>query len=141
MIRVTAQRFLNKKKIYNPDKTHFHHYLIASNSGYVWQIILILTMFPIILFSFFIENLIFIFCISIMIYNFYIYEYIKKKIFLMKKIFYWSNDIQKNSGEGILAGNFLKLLKNKYKNYKYINLNKFKKKIIFYIIIYFHFGE
>lgn len=46
----------------------------------------------------------------------------------MKKIFYWSNDIQKNSGEGILAGNFLKLLKNKYKNYKYINLNKFTKK-------------
>ena len=46
----------------------------------------------------------------------------------MKKIFYWSNDIQKNSGEGILAGNFLKLLKNKYGNYKYINLNKFKKK-------------
>tara|TARA_Y100000591_G_scaffold305994_1_gene304015 strand:- start:964 stop:1362 length:399 start_codon:yes stop_codon:yes gene_type:complete len=46
----------------------------------------------------------------------------------MKKIFYWSNDIQENSGEGILARNFLKLLKNKYKNYKYINLNEFKKK-------------
>ena len=46
----------------------------------------------------------------------------------MKKIFYWSNDIEKNSGEGILARNFLKLLKNRYSNYKYINLNKFKKK-------------
>ena len=59
----------------------------------------------------------------------------------MKKIFYWSNDIRENSGEGILAKNFLNLLRNKYKNYKYINLNKFKKKIIFYIIIYFRFGE
>ena len=46
----------------------------------------------------------------------------------MKKIFYWSNDIRENSGEGILAKNFLNLLRNKYKNYKYINLNKFKKK-------------
>ena len=46
----------------------------------------------------------------------------------MKKIFYWSNDIEKNSGEGILARNFLKLLRNRYSNYKYINLNKFKKK-------------
>ena len=46
----------------------------------------------------------------------------------MKKIYYWSNDFEKNSGEGILARNFLKLLKNKYINYKYINLNTFKKK-------------
>ena len=46
----------------------------------------------------------------------------------MKKIFYWSNDIEENSGEGILARNFLKLLKKKYLNYKLINLNKFQKK-------------
>ena len=58
----------------------------------------------------------------------------------MKKIFYWCNDIQENSGEGILANKFLKLLKNNYNNYKFINLNRFKKKIIFFIIIYFHFG-
>ena len=46
----------------------------------------------------------------------------------MKKIFYWSNDIKENSGEGILARNFLKLLKKKYLNHKLINLNKFQKK-------------
>ena len=46
----------------------------------------------------------------------------------MKKIFYWSNDIKENSGEGILANNFLKLLKKKYSNYRLINLNKFQKK-------------
>ena len=83
MIRVTAQRFLNKKKIYNPDKTHFHHYLIASNSGYVWQIILILTMFPIILFNF-IENLIFILYIDNDL-RFYICLY-QKNIFNEKNI-------------------------------------------------------
>ena len=44
----------------------------------------------------------------------------------MKKIYFWSNDFQENSGEGILARNFLKLLKRKYTNYKYINLNKLK---------------
>ena len=46
----------------------------------------------------------------------------------MKKIYFWSNDFQENSGEGILARNFVKLLKRKYTNYKYINLNKLKKK-------------
>ena len=46
----------------------------------------------------------------------------------MKKIYYWSGDLQENSGEGILARHFLKLLKNKYTNYKFIKLNKFKKK-------------
>ena len=50
----------------------------------------------------------------------------------MKKIYFWSNDFQENSGEGILARNFLKLLKTKYKNYRYINLNKFKKKDSFF---------
>ena len=29
----------------------------------------------------------------------------------MKKIFYWANDFEENSGEGILARNFLNLLK------------------------------
>ena len=42
----------------------------------------------------------------------------------MKKIFYWSNDIQKNSGEGLWK--FFKTAKQIW--YKYINLNKFKKK-------------
>ena len=32
----------------------------------------------------------------------------------MKKIFYWANDIQENTGEGILARNFLKLLKKNF---------------------------
>ena len=46
----------------------------------------------------------------------------------MKKIYYWVNDIEKNSGEGILANNFLKLIKIKFKNHKYININNFSKK-------------
>tara|TARA_B100000902_G_scaffold40974_1_gene48604 strand:+ start:6719 stop:7717 length:999 start_codon:yes stop_codon:yes gene_type:complete len=77
MIRVTTQRILSKKRVYDPDKTHFHHYLISSNLRYVWQTILMLTISPIILFSFF-ENLIFILCLSIMIYIL-IFAYIKKK--------------------------------------------------------------
>ena len=56
----------------------------------------------------------------------------------MKKIFYWSNDIQKIQVKGF-CGNFLKLLKNKYGNYKYINLNKFKKNNFLYN--YILFGE
>ena len=50
----------------------------------------------------------------------------------MKKIFYWCNDSQENSGEGILARNFLKLLQNKYIKYEFINLNNFKKKDNFF---------
>ena len=50
----------------------------------------------------------------------------------MKKIYFWSNDFQENSGEGILARNFLKLLQKKYTNYRYINLNKFKKRNNFF---------
>lgn len=46
----------------------------------------------------------------------------------MKKIYYWANDIEKNSGEGILARNFLKLIKIRYKKYRYININNFTKK-------------
>jgi len=77
MIRVTLQRIFNKKKVYNPDKTHFHHYLISSKLGYVWQIILILTITPIILFIL-IENLILILSLTIMIYIL-IFTHIKKK--------------------------------------------------------------
>ena len=53
----------------------------------------------------------------------------------MNKFYYWANDTRKNSGEGILALNFLNLLKKKFTNHKFINLNKLKKKIIFFIII------
>ncbi len=45
----------------------------------------------------------------------------------MKKLYYWANDIESNSGEGILALNFIHLLKRKYKNYKYIQINKLQK--------------
>ena len=77
MIRVTLQRIFNRKKVYKPDKTHFHHYLVSSNLGYVWQIILILTMTPIIFF-WFIENLILILSLTVVIYIL-IFAYIKKK--------------------------------------------------------------
>ncbi len=53
----------------------------------------------------------------------------------MKKVFYWANDEEGNSGEGILARNFLILLKKKFLNYKFINLNGLKKKIISITII------
>ncbi len=46
----------------------------------------------------------------------------------MNKFYYWANDTRKNSGEGILALNFLNLLKKKFTNHKFINLNKLKKK-------------
>ena len=48
--------------------------------------------------------------------NFYFYlnSLVKYKIINnMKQIFYWANDVEKNSGEGILARNFLNLLKKK----------------------------
>lgn len=76
MIRVTAQRLINKKKIYYPDKTHFHHYLIFSKSKYIWQIILILTILPIVFFNF-IENLLIVLFISIIIYI-SIFTYMRK---------------------------------------------------------------
>ena len=40
MIRVQLLEINKEKNIYDPDKTHFHHYLISSKSRYVWQIIL-----------------------------------------------------------------------------------------------------
>ena len=46
---------------------------------------------------------------------------------LSKKIYYWANNTEKNSGEGILANKFLKLLSENFKNYKFINLNNFNK--------------
>ncbi len=76
MIRVTVQRLIKKKNIYDPDKTHFHHYLISLNSKFIWQIILILTIIPIVFFTFF-ENLIIVLLISIIIYI-SIFTYIKK---------------------------------------------------------------
>ena len=76
MIRVTGQRLMNKKKIYYPDKTHFHHYLISSNSKFIWQIILLLTIFPIFFFSI-VENLIVTLSLSIIVYIF-IFTRIKK---------------------------------------------------------------
>ena len=50
MIRVTFERVINKKKIYFPDKTHFHHYLIKIKFKYIWQSIFILTVLPLIIF-------------------------------------------------------------------------------------------
>ena len=76
MIRVTAQRILNRKKIYNPDKTHFHHYLIYAEIKYIWQIILSLTILPIFLFSF-INNLFICLFSTILIYILF-FNFIKK---------------------------------------------------------------
>tara|TARA_B100000902_G_scaffold3870_1_gene4958 strand:- start:20682 stop:21680 length:999 start_codon:yes stop_codon:yes gene_type:complete len=76
MIRVTAQRLIKKKNIYDPDKTHFHHYLIYSKSRYVWQIIFVLSIIPIVFFTF-IENFIIVLFISIIIYI-SLFKYLKK---------------------------------------------------------------
>ena len=50
MIRVTFLRLYNNQKIYMPDKTHFHHFLINKKFKYIWLIILFLTISPIIIF-------------------------------------------------------------------------------------------
>ena len=42
------------------------------------------------------------------------------------KIYYWANSTSKNDGEGILANNYLILLKRNFKNHSLINLNKYK---------------
>ena len=58
----------------------------------------------------------------------------------MLKIYYWSSNINKNSGEGILALNFLSLLKKKYKKCSFIKLNTFNHKENFfynYIVPFF----
>lgn len=53
MIRVTLQRIINKKKIYIADQSHFHHYLLKNDYKFIWLIIFILTVLPIILLNFF----------------------------------------------------------------------------------------
>lgn len=83
MIRVTLGRIINKKKIYNPDKSHFHHYLIYNNYKYIWQIMIFLTLLPLILLEIS-KNTLTTLMISILIYViiFYFlktkYKYIKK---------------------------------------------------------------
>ncbi len=57
------------------------------------------------------------------------------------KIYYWANNIKNNSGEGILALNFISLLITKYKNCKLIKLNTFNhKENFFYNYILPFFG-
>jgi UDP-GlcNAc:undecaprenyl-phosphate GlcNAc-1-phosphate transferase len=46
MIRVTAQRIIEGKKIYSPDQSHFHHYLIKRKIKYIWQKMLFLAILP-----------------------------------------------------------------------------------------------
>ncbi len=41
-------------------------------------------------------------------------------------IYYWANSTSNTDGEGILANNYLILLKKNFKNHSLINLNKFK---------------
>ena len=43
-----------------------------------------------------------------------------------KNIYYWASTEKSSNGEGILATNFLKLIKNNYKKYKLIPLNKYR---------------
>ena len=50
----------------------------------------------------------------------------------MSKIYYWANNIKPNTGEGILALNFLILLKKKYNNYKLIKINRFQHRETFF---------
>ena len=50
----------------------------------------------------------------------------------MIKIYYWASNVKKNSGEGILALNFMSLLKVKYKNCILIKLNNFNQKENFF---------
>ncbi len=50
----------------------------------------------------------------------------------MLKIYYWANNVKRNSGEGILALSFLSLLKKKYKNCSLTNLNTFNQKENFF---------
>ena len=43
-----------------------------------------------------------------------------------KKIFFWANNKNANAGEGILAENFIELLKKREKNYLFKNINNFQ---------------
>ena len=44
-----------------------------------------------------------------------------------KKIYYWASNDVDNNGEGILAKNFLLLVKENFKSYRLIPINKSKK--------------
>ena len=50
MIRVTIERILKKRKIYNADKSHFHHYLFMSNIKMIWLVVLLLSISPYLVF-------------------------------------------------------------------------------------------
>ena len=50
MIRVTIERILKKRKIYNADKSHFHHYLFMSNVKVIWSVVLLLSISPYLIF-------------------------------------------------------------------------------------------
>ena len=76
MTRVIFQRILNKKKIYSPDKIHFHHYLIENKISFVWQLILGLTILPLIIF-YLLQNIVLSILIFIIIY-FVFLKFLKK---------------------------------------------------------------
>ena len=44
-----------------------------------------------------------------------------------KKIYYWASNDKENNGEGILAINFINLIKKNFEDYSLIPLNKFSK--------------
>ena len=68
MIRVTFERIINGKKIYYPDKTHFHHYLIEKNFIYVWQSMFVLSILPL-MFLYIFENIYMSLFLSIILYT------------------------------------------------------------------------
>ena len=84
MIRVTLGRIINRKKIYNPDKSHFHHYLLYNNYKYIWQTMIFLTLLPLILLEI-TKNTSVTLIISILIYI-TIFSLLKKKSNYIKKI-------------------------------------------------------
>lgn len=53
MGRVIIERICNGRKIYSPDKIHFHHYLIKNKISNIWFCMLFLTTLPMILIYFF----------------------------------------------------------------------------------------
>ena len=52
MGRVVIERIFKRKKIYSPDKIHFHHYLIKKKVNNIWLYILFLTTLPLIIIYF-----------------------------------------------------------------------------------------
>ncbi len=67
MTRVIFERILNKKKIYTPDKIHFHHYLIQNKFTFIWQSMLGLTILPLFIF-YLLKNIVISTIIFIVIY-------------------------------------------------------------------------